>query len=594
MESISSIERRVGPGKTVSPRPTKLKAWAYKEFRLGDLFSIIKGKRLTKADSIPGDINFVGSSASNHGITAKIANSTHLHPGGTITVTYNGSVGEVFYQTDRFWASDDVNVLYSKHPMIESVALYFCAAIRKCGKKYGYAYKWTKDFMEKELLLLPITKAGKIDYAYMESRIREMEESRIREMEESRIREMNAYLNVTGFQNCELTAEEQNVLCLVDNGNVKFKSFHVTDDTNNGRHDGIFVVKNSHNILQSSITPNSGNIPYVTAGEGNNSISTYISYDKSQIEKGNTIMIGGKTMVITYQAEDFFSNDSHNLVLYVKNPLLANELIQLYLVASLNRSLKPIYSWGDSISSKKIKKDIFSLPVTPSGDIDYHFMETYIRAIEKLTIQRVKDWRAKEISATRDIVDSDMDNKLAVVENYKSHTYELKGERDTPMMVAEDILIYGSVEVRLRNTKKSDLLAGSLDLMLMYAISPTAREKTEKAGRIALGIKEANLSEEAVKAYQSVRYIMFHYWKNSEAKPFALTAPTRLVSRADVPEGFLLRQEKEAKQYLLLEYNPATPASIGELDILKAQRKGCNRYMPFVCRVENIIDSISH
>ena len=130
--------------------------------------------------------------------------------------------------------------------------------------------------------------------------------------------------------------------------------------------------------------------------------------------------------------------------------------------------------------------------------------------------------------------------------------------------------------------------------MLMYAISPAAREKTEKAGHIALGIKEANLSEEAVKAYLSVRYIMFHYWKNSEAKPFALTAPTRLVSRADVPEGFLLRQEKEAKQYLLLEYNPATPASIGELDILKAQRKGCNRYMPFVCRVENIIDSISH
>ena len=72
---------------------------------------------------------------------------------------------------------------------------------------------------------------------------------------------------------------------------------------------------------------------------------------------------------------------------------------------------------------KEIKKYIYSLPVTPSGYIDYRFMETYIRAIEKQTIQRVKDWRAKEISATKDIVNSDMDNKLAVVENYKSHTY---------------------------------------------------------------------------------------------------------------------------------------------------------------------------
>ena len=34
-------------------------------------------------------------------------------------------------------------------------------------------------------------------------------------------------------------------------------------------------------------------------------------YDKNQIEEGNAIMIGGKTMVVTYQADDFFSNDSH-------------------------------------------------------------------------------------------------------------------------------------------------------------------------------------------------------------------------------------------------------------------------------------------
>lgn len=574
MEGITSAERRVWPGKTVSPRPTKLKAWAYKEFRLGELFLIKKGKRLTKADAIPGDINFVGSSASNHGITAKIANSTHLHPGGTITVTYNGSVGEVFYQTERFWASDDVNVLYSKRPMIESVALYFCAAIRKCGKKYGYAYKWTKEYMEKELLLLPATTSGDIDFAYMESRIREMEESRIREMD--------AYLQVSGFENCELTEEEQKAISLMDNGKVQFKPFYVTDDAHKGRSNGVFTVKNSHNILQSSITPNSGKTPYVTAGEGNNSISTYISYDKTQIEKGNAIMIGGKTMVITYQSEDFFSNDSHNLVLYVKNPLLTNELIQLFLVASLNRSLKPIYSWGDSISSKKIKKDILNLPVTPSGDIDYHFMETYIRAIEKLTIHRVIDWRAKEISAAK-VIANPKERNLSIVDINKSAIHKPDKEYDA-MMVAEDIHIYGSVEVHT----KSDLLAGALDFVLMYAISPAAREQTEKSGRIAIGIKENNLPEEVVKAYQSIRFIMFHYWKNSDAKPYALAAPVRLASREEIPDGFLLRQEKEAKQFLLIEYDPSAISDLGAFDILKAQRRGCNRYLPFVCNLDDI------
>lgn len=187
------------------------------------------------------------------------------------------------------------------------------------------------------------------------------------------------------------------------------------------------------------------------------------------------------------------------------------------------------------------------------------------------------------------------------VVNYKSnqtpvHThkpstpilYDMPQHERGASMVAEDILIYGSVEVRLKNTTRSELLAGKLDLVLMYAISPAAREKTEQSGRIALGIKEANLSEEAVKAFRSVKYILFHYWKNSEAKTFALTAQPRLVSKAEVPDGFLFRQEKDTKQFLLIEYSPNVPADMGSLDILKAQRRGSNRYLPFVCTVKNI------
>lgn len=155
-------------------------------------------------------------------------------------------------------------------------------------------------------------------------------------------------------------------------------------------------------------------------------------------------------------------------------------------------------------------------------------------------------------------------------------------------MVAEDIIIHGSLEVRLRNTKKEELLAGNLDLILMYAIGPSARHKTESACRIALGIKEENLSIEAVKAFESVHYIMFHYWKNSDATPFELTAPVRLVNKQDIPEGFLIRQEKDAKQYLLIEYNSEQPFNLGEYDILKVQRKGNSRYLPFVCNIENI------
>jgi len=300
----------------------------------------------------------------------------------------------VSYQPYEFGASQVITA--SADFLNERIGLYFVALLQKQMVRFSYSKKPGINIYKELQISLPITESGEIDFAFMQARIQEMEQARIQEMD--------AYLKVAGFEDCELTEDERLVVNQMLNNDVKFKTFFITDDISRNGQDGVFYVNNSHNILQSSIITGSGNTPYVTAGEGNNSIFAYISFDRSQIEKGNAIMIGGKTMVITYQAEDFFSNDSHNLVLYAKDDRLRNELIQLFMVASLNKSLKPIYSWGDSISKAKIKKDKFQLPVSSSGQIDYKFMETYIRAQEKLAIQRVKNWRATEIETTKNIV----------------------------------------------------------------------------------------------------------------------------------------------------------------------------------------------
>jgi hypothetical protein len=61
-----------------------------------------------------------------------------------------------------------------------------------------------------------------------------------------------------------------------------------------------------HNILSRDIVESSGTIPYLTAGQGNNAVRIYISFDERQIEVGNSIFIGGKTFVVTYQVNDYF------------------------------------------------------------------------------------------------------------------------------------------------------------------------------------------------------------------------------------------------------------------------------------------------
>ncbi len=145
------------------------------KFKATDLFDIKKGKRLTKADMIEGNINFVGSSASNNGITARIGNKEYLHSAHTFTVSYNGSVGEVFLQDEPFWASDDVNVWYPKFPYNQRVVEYIMSVVRQLKDKYSYTAKWTLDKMQAEILELPIKSDGTPDFDYMERYIRAIE-----------------------------------------------------------------------------------------------------------------------------------------------------------------------------------------------------------------------------------------------------------------------------------------------------------------------------------------------------------------------------------------------------------------------------------
>lgn len=138
----------------------------FKEFEADELFEIRKGKRLTKADMKPGGINFIGSTSGNNGVTAKIGNTEHLHPAHTITVSYNGSVGEVFLQDEPFWASDDVNVWYPKIKVDDLALLYIMTLIKKLSAKYSYTAKWTIDKMRAEKLSLPIIESPEPDHDY--------------------------------------------------------------------------------------------------------------------------------------------------------------------------------------------------------------------------------------------------------------------------------------------------------------------------------------------------------------------------------------------------------------------------------------------
>lgn len=147
----------------------KLDTSGWKAFRLGDLFEIRKGRRLTKAVQIEGDTAFIGATMFNNGVTAFIGNNEHVFPGHCLSVCYNGAVGVTFFQKDDFWASDDVNALYSKTAVSDLCLMFMAPLIEQVGKQnFAYVDKWTQELMAVSEIYLPVTSDGQPDWAWME------------------------------------------------------------------------------------------------------------------------------------------------------------------------------------------------------------------------------------------------------------------------------------------------------------------------------------------------------------------------------------------------------------------------------------------
>lgn len=168
LENMGKVEKEFHP----------VNASDWRQFSIGSLFEIEKGTRLTRAVMIEGDTPFIGATLENNGITARVGNIGHVHPGGLMTVAYNGqkATGKAFYQPIPFWASDDVNVLYPKFSLTERITLFLAPLFWEAGRPYSFGDKWGKDVMESDYLTLPANASGEPDWAYIDEYMRDVME----------------------------------------------------------------------------------------------------------------------------------------------------------------------------------------------------------------------------------------------------------------------------------------------------------------------------------------------------------------------------------------------------------------------------------
>ncbi|WP_288541620.1 restriction endonuclease subunit S [uncultured Bifidobacterium sp.] len=332
----------------------KIDTSSWQEFAIGDLFKIVKGTRLTKACMAPGDIRFIGSSAMNNGCTAMVGNTDNMHPANTITVCYNGSVGETFYQDEPFLASDDVNVLYPKFDMTKEIALFIAPLIKVVSIRYNYVDKWKREDMVTDIIKLPVDTSGEPDWAYMDKYMSAV------------MKESEASLNNLGRADKQKRALNIN----------EWQRFHLYDD-------GLFDIDMGTKLDRVKMTQANPDVNFVGRANTNNGITAQVDSIAgiTPYEAGNmTLSLGGEYLGSCFVQPDKFYT-SQNVVVLIPKWDMPFEVKQ-FIATMIFRESRMYYKAFIDELNRHIKTDFsFYLPVTSSGEPNWSYMGEHMQAV---------------------------------------------------------------------------------------------------------------------------------------------------------------------------------------------------------------------
>lgn len=362
----------------------------YAKFKISDLFEYKRGKESAPKRVPAGNIPFISETSENNGFV-KMGYSKHTFSANSISVSVNYAQ-TVFLQPKEFCASVNIIVLVPKFKLeFKPALLYFVALLRQNNSIYSYAYKISKERLMNTEVSLPVTPSGTPDFEYMEERIRELEEERIRELE--------AYLQVTGLSDATLTKADQDALDKMNMGGVKQAKFKV------GNLFDIHPTK-AYKMTNRLLMDSEGTTPVLTNTSANNGIGGYSKLkptEEQPIITFSDTTTGGDTLFVQTRP---FIGYSHVQGMYpiTEHKWTVKEM--LYFISSLRQAAGDGWSYANKFTRDKVSKLDMLLPVTPSGDIDFDFMENYITAIEKQSIRGVIEYKDKVIQTTKDVVNA--------------------------------------------------------------------------------------------------------------------------------------------------------------------------------------------
>lgn len=348
------------------------------------------------------------SDSSNNGIIGFTNNPEFICDDITpVYITFGDHTRTVNIAKKSFSVLDNVKVL-KPFTSNEKYLLFIISSWKKQIPNLGYARHWKAARNCKIQLPLkenalafsnPCDNIKNIDFDFMESFIRELEEERIREL--------NAYLLATGLKDYALSSEEEKALeafKTVQWGEYRIGDLYKKLDLHN---------KDFDKREDTASEPTKEySLPIVNAKHGDNGIMFYGKEDIFDFAE-MTIDIVQNGAVAT---GDVYPQPQRTGILWDAYLIKAldhtdSKETLFFITSSIQKSIKQKFCYEFKATWDRVQREKIYLP-TKNNKPDYSTMETFIKAVEKLVIKDVVLYADSKIKATKNVVKKDFEYKI--------------------------------------------------------------------------------------------------------------------------------------------------------------------------------------
>lgn len=335
-------------------------------------------------EQISNSLPYVVRTTKNNGIVGYI-NENQIYANEANTLSFAQDTFTVFYQKQKYFTGNKVKVLKSKFDLKNSNVMHFLVA---CFQKVLANLSWgdgsTVTSIQQIKIQLPINRDGDIDFEFMESFVAELEAERVAELE--------AYLAAASLKDYELTAAELSALSKFENYN--WGEFRIGD---------LFEIENTFSFNKEKLT-DGNEYDYVTRTSNNQGILQSTGFVNARnLNEAGIWSLGLLQMDFFYRQRQWYAGQFVRKII-PKIKLTQNSI--LFFTTLLNSQKNILLSVLVRDVDKTFKNLKIKLPVTANDEIDFEFMNNFIKAIEKLVIKDVVLYADNKIKATKSIVSS--------------------------------------------------------------------------------------------------------------------------------------------------------------------------------------------